>query len=307
MPRLISMTIVMITLLSGIGCALTAKQPPTPAEHIRAEDLAAIPVPEGERYYLLLFASQSTPKRPKYTHTWATVVRAHHPGGCEPPRILETHTISWLPADGNIKTFQFRVEPGVNFTLEQSLDHVTRNDERIALWGPYEVWHGFYHRFLVQKGFLESGETGYQCIDTLGEAAKGLGCNCTHAITDMDPRYERGPYPPLLFGFDSGRNIIREIMHAPVIIEPKVRHDWLLSALGVDHWDVSQRRYIGRRTEYDPGEYGLNGPRSPSPLPIPDRIRSEPPAESTPTPQTPESNLPKSPSEANPKSVPMSQ
>ena len=30
------------------------------------------------------------------------------------------------------------------------------------MWGPYEIWHGLYHRFVTQESFLASGRIGYQ-------------------------------------------------------------------------------------------------------------------------------------------------
>ena len=37
--------------------------------------IAQMAPPPNERYYLLLFGSHDTLHRPKYTHTWATLVR----------------------------------------------------------------------------------------------------------------------------------------------------------------------------------------------------------------------------------------
>src|SRR4051812_35764340 len=76
------------------GCALTAVRPPTPAARLDSATLDhAAP---GERFYVLIFASQTLPRRPAFSHTWATVVRAvDRPGLCP---AIEAHTISWLPA-----------------------------------------------------------------------------------------------------------------------------------------------------------------------------------------------------------------
>src|SRR5690349_15713427 len=59
-----------LALLSG-GCALTAKQTPTPAPNLDVRGLE-LP-PPGEHFYVIVFGSQSTPKRPAYSHTFATV------------------------------------------------------------------------------------------------------------------------------------------------------------------------------------------------------------------------------------------
>ena len=75
------------------------------------------------------------------------------------------------------------------------------NRERISVWGPYECRPSFFRRFLIQKEFIESGRIGYQCSDNCGEAARiGNGCDCIHAVTDMDPEYGRENYPLIWFG-----------------------------------------------------------------------------------------------------------
>src|SRR5690348_12390269 len=95
------------------GCAALARKPPTPADDISPRQATAIAAPPGERYFMLVFGSQSTPKVPKYTHSWATVVKVIECGGPEVPSI-EEHTISWLPATLNVRPLSFQVEPGVN-------------------------------------------------------------------------------------------------------------------------------------------------------------------------------------------------
>src|SRR3954466_2684794 len=102
-----------LALLSG-GCALTAKKTPTPAPDldIRGMELP----PPGEHFYVLVFASQSTPKRPAYAHSFATVV--HTAAKCPGEEaVLEHHTISWLPATLVIRPLYFHPEPGVNLGL----------------------------------------------------------------------------------------------------------------------------------------------------------------------------------------------
>ena len=67
---------------------LVMRRPQSPALTVTQAELGAEPVPAGERYYLLLFGSESVPKRAVLTHTWATLVRA--PAGGP----IEAHTIS---------------------------------------------------------------------------------------------------------------------------------------------------------------------------------------------------------------------
>jgi hypothetical protein len=173
-------------------------------------------------------------------------VRAVEPAGaCEP--VIEAHTISWLPSKLDIDALSHRIEPGANVELHSTIRNSLRTRQTIAMWGPYEVWHGFAHRFLAQKAFLESGAVGYQCIDNVGEAGRtGLGCDCIHAITDMDPVYPRWRYPLALYGKPATANLVRRLMHSPIFIDPPCTHDWVITSLGLCECDIERRTYRGR-------------------------------------------------------------
>jgi hypothetical protein len=237
------------------GCATFAKKPPTPAADISPRQAAAIAAPPGERYFILIFGSQSTPKEAKYTHSWATVVKV---AGCDGPgaHVVEEHTISWLPATLDVRALSFRVEPGANLGLHVTIEEVLRNEERVSLWGPYEVGPGLFYRFQVQKAFMESGRVGYQAIDSIGEAARtGAGCDCIHAVTDMDPLFARNRYPLAYFGDSASLNIVRQIHTRPIIICPEADHGWLLPLLGLDRYPVQRRSYFGRTVPYTPENF----------------------------------------------------
>jgi hypothetical protein len=245
MPRAVRL-LVFLMFSAATGCAFFAQKAPTPAARLSPDQLAQIPNPAGERFYLLLFGSNDVARRPSRTHTWATLVRAvDQPGGAG--SMIEPHTISWLPTKLDIDAFSFCIEPGANVDLHATIRNSLRTRQDIAMWGPYEVWHGFAHRFLMQKAFLDSGAVGYQCIDTVGEAARtGLGCDCIHAITDMDPVYSRWRYPLLLYGKPATANVVRRMMISPIFIDPPRTHDWLIQALGLCEYEIERRCYSGR-------------------------------------------------------------
>lgn len=243
---------VAVCCMAGVGCASLVKKPPTPADDISPRDAAAMTAPPGERYYLLVFGSQSTPKRAKYTHTWATVVRAT---GCDGPGepAIEEQTISWMPATLDIRPLARRTETGVNLGLHFTIEEMLRHDERVSVWGPYEIRPGLHHRFLVQKQFLESGQVGYQCIDSFGEAARtGNGCDCIHAVSDMDPQFSRTRYPLSYNGVAASRHIVQQLHERPTIIGPTADHSWLLPALGLDKYPLARQAYRGRVVESTP-------------------------------------------------------
>jgi hypothetical protein len=69
------------------GCAFFARTPDTPARHVRFQDLNQLEGP-GDRHYLLVFGSQTTPKLPRYTHTWVTFVHLAYFGDAASEHIL---------------------------------------------------------------------------------------------------------------------------------------------------------------------------------------------------------------------------
>jgi len=224
------------------GCAWRVHQPDTPARHFSYMELNQ-PAPPGERYYLLIFGAQSTPKIPRYTHTWVTVVRAREagPGACP---AIEHHSISWMPATLYIRTWWPCVEPGVNLSLHESIRMAEGYCERVSLWGPYEIPPGVYRKFLIQKDFIDSGAIGYQCIDSIGEAARtGDGGNCIHAVSDADAMFTRQAYPLSFFGDSASRNILRQLVLRGVIQDVETTHDWLLPALQLDQHPIVRRAY----------------------------------------------------------------
>jgi hypothetical protein len=209
-----------------------ARKPLTPAADISPCQAAAVAARPGERYFILVFGSQGTPKRPKYTHSWATVVKVARCDGSGAP-VIEESTISWLPTSLDIRPLSPHVEPGTNFALHFTIEEMLRQEQHISVWGPYEVRPGLVYRFQVQKWFLESGRIGYQCIDSFGEAARtGNGCDCIHAVTDMDPLFSRGRYPLAYFG--------------------EADHGWLLPLLVPDRYPLERQSYHGPTVPYTP-------------------------------------------------------
>src|SRR5260370_6055740 len=101
-------------------------QAPTPAKESAFEQLWAMPVPANERYYVIVFGSQSSPKRPRLTHTWITGVRATWIDGQAEPS-LELQTISWMPATLRIRTLSRHTEPGVNLGMPESIQIMQEN------------------------------------------------------------------------------------------------------------------------------------------------------------------------------------
>jgi hypothetical protein len=134
------------------------------------------------------------------------------------------------------------------------------------MWGPYELQPRAYRRFVIQREFLEtSGQVGYQCIDTWGEAGReGNGCDCIHAITDLDPQFDRARYPLVFYGHPASRRLVHEAARRQALIDPWTTHDWLIPALGLDQYPIDRREqpYRGIRRQIDPATGGATGVRS---------------------------------------------
>jgi hypothetical protein len=195
----------------------------------------------SERYYLLVFASQSIPKLPRYTHTWATAVCLRNHGLNQPPQ-LDVHTISWLPDCLRIHTWDLRVDRGVNLDLGRTMQQISSQGQRISLWGPYEIDPDLYCHFLAQQAFLQSGQVGYQAIDDLGEAALcGNGMNCVHAIADSDDRFGD---PAWLCGAETGEFLVRHLEAEGALIHSERVHDWLLPQLGLIDFPIVRRNSL---------------------------------------------------------------
>lgn len=219
-----------------VGCAGMAVRTPTPAANMDRSVLRE--APPGEHFYITVFGSQTTPRIPRRTHSWATVVHVVDQAEGQPP-LVESHTISWYPASLEIRPWTFRTEPGVNLDLQETLQQVCANGEHVSQWGPYECRPNLYFRFVMQKEFLESGRVGYQCIDTVGEAARtGGGCDCIHAMTDMDPEFSRNRYPLIRYGDSASRFVVREIRKRDVLVNPSQTHTWLNAYLGLSECDA---------------------------------------------------------------------
>jgi hypothetical protein len=231
-----------LLLACASGCALFSAQPDTPARHVRYRDLNE-PVPPGDRYYLLVFGSETTPKLPRFTHSWVTFVHVPPPVPGQPP-VIEENTISWMPAKLFIHTLSPCVEPGVNLKMHDSIKMATGYHECVSMWGPFEITVGLYRKLMIQKGFIDSGAIGYQCTDTYGEAGLlGDGSNCIHAISDADSLFTRAEYPLTYFGDAASLHILQELVERGAVAEPYATHDWLIPALHLDCAPITRREY----------------------------------------------------------------
>jgi hypothetical protein len=191
-------------------------------------------------YYVLVFGSQLPEPDPNYSHSWATFVRA---SGNAPTCVIESHTISWLPRTLEVHLRKLHPEPGVNLELRPTIVWALDNHMRISLWGPYQVDRDLYCRSRRQFALLESGRVRYKAMDAGSESDRVS--NCIHAVTSMTGGYRVRVLSPG-WGETASFYIARRMQ--PWIIDPSRRHDWLLTALGLDGDPLIRRDLVNPRT-----------------------------------------------------------
>lgn len=216
------------------------------SRRVRAAILTAIvlssatsTVAAAERYYVLIFGSQSHPKLLRYTHTWATFVRAVGEGADPNDCVLYQHTISWLPQTLVVRVWSPFPEPGINLDLYQTLDAVSAHNERVTLWGPFVITPDIYERSLRIYRILQSGVVQYRAIST---SSNLLISDCIHAVAAVDPVFGRDHYPLIRIGNPASRFLAREITVRSVanrgIDQAAYDNSWLIPRLGLDRYPI---------------------------------------------------------------------
>jgi hypothetical protein len=200
--------------------------------------LASRPAQAGDRYYLIIFASQSHPKIPRLSHTFATLVKTTDCPADGAPRPLQAYTISWLPKTLKIRPFACHNEPGVNLTLEESLRWAYANRMHVSEWGPYKIDEEFFHIVFDEYARIESGIYRYKGIDPFTRGS--LTTDCIHAVSDIDYRHSRAKYFYIRLGDAASRHIVRVLRDRERLLGPH-DHGWLNSALGLDHYPIIRR------------------------------------------------------------------
>jgi hypothetical protein len=188
----------------------------------------------AERYYILVFGSESHPKLLRYTHTWATFVKAVGEGENPDNWVVYAHTISWLPRTLNVRVWSPFPEPGVNLDLYQSLAAVAAHNENVILWGPFLTTQQIYERSLWVHQIADSGIAQYRAISNSYDM---LIADCIHAVAAVDPEFGRNHYPLIRIGHPASRFIAREIVVRSLqergVDQAAYDNSWLIPRLGL--------------------------------------------------------------------------
>lgn len=188
-----------------------------------------------EYYYAIVFGSQSHPKVLRYSHTWATFVRAVGTGSDLSTYALEEVTISWLPASLVVRVLAHEPEPGVNLGPYETIRYVQSNRENITAWGPFAVTPLLYQRALAQAARLRSGTVRYRALSGPRDLSFS---DCIHAVADVDPQLGRGSYPLIRVGTSASRYIAMNVRTRSLMDQERDDNAWLVQRIGLESLGV---------------------------------------------------------------------
>ena len=195
---------------------------------------------------------------PSYTHTWATLVTTTEAAGGPP--VGPRRRSAGCPSISRSRLCGKPCRGGTTGCRRRFAPCSTKQD--LALWGPYEVWHGFA-TVPGRRGSSIPGRSATSA-STPGVRPGGPGRVRLH------PRHHRYGTQVTLFltvtrcsctriAAPASARVVRRIMALPHIHQPATTHDWLLPRLGLDAYPIEHREYHGRVESYDPtsGRAGL--------------------------------------------------
>jgi hypothetical protein len=209
--------LIRLTLLAGLTC------------------LPSVSASADEYYFAMIFGSQSQPKLLRYTHTWATLVRAVGEGPDINSYQLELNTISWLPRTLDVRVLRLCPEPGVNLDLYQTIQTVLAKNESITMWGPFVAHPQLWGEAMMVRQVIESGRAQYRAISTRRNL---LIADCIHAVAGIDPVMGRGHYPLIRIGKPASRYIAHQIMQRSFYDQYRYDNSWLIPRLGLDQYPI---------------------------------------------------------------------
>jgi hypothetical protein len=196
-----------------------------------------------EFYYVMVFGSQRSLPAPNYAHTFAVFVKATGSGPCVDRYWVEARIISWLPANLKLRVTALMPEYGVNLGLYETLKYVRDNDERVSMWGPYQIDRAFYFRALRRIDELESGSVLYKSNDAFRAPARVT--NCIHAVSAV----ENGA-PLVVFSPGWGETASYYVTRSmePWIIDCNRKHEWVAKRLRLDCYPIIRRELENPRS-----------------------------------------------------------
>jgi len=196
--------------------------------------VAVAPALADESYYMIVFASQHPDNQPKYSHTFAAFLQVTEGAGDK--HMLETATISWLPATGNVEMVRLRPEPGKNFGLQETFDWAAKRQAPVSAFGPYRIKKELYESARRQVKKLASGAVLFKAAPLI--RAEDAVSNCIRAVCDLDIVKE-----PLMTGTARGEEASSLIVRLfrPWIIRAEPIPTWAAERLGLTKHKIAFR------------------------------------------------------------------
>jgi hypothetical protein len=191
-----------------------------------------------DRYYMIIYGTQTVPPWARYSHTWATFVRTT--GTPSGEMVASVDTVSWLPETKKVRPLALRPEPGKNLTLEETVELVRVNNGRISAWGPYEIDEYRYQRFIARKEELEGGKLLYRAIGGLTRNSPITNCGQSFARSSpiVGSRWQPTPKP----GEDGTSHLALRYLRVGALLNNGAEHPWLISAISADYFPVTYRK-----------------------------------------------------------------
>lgn len=184
---------------------------------------------DRKAYFMILFSQDGPGHEPWLSHTFATFIKATGNRADKDHFRLEHHTISWLPASGDVRLLRLRPETGKNFRLKETLKLARSLNTRISMWGPIQIEKKLYQRALRQVKRLNQEKIAYKAID--GRFRPDVASNCFHAISDIDT--DNGFLNTGTAHGDEASAMV--LMHLRRwLIHPENVHDWVTQRLGLN-------------------------------------------------------------------------
>ncbi|HLN30209.1 MAG TPA: hypothetical protein VK395_20870 [Gemmataceae bacterium] len=190
-----------------------------------------------DSYFLLVFSWQRGETHLRCTHTLATFVKVTNGNSAADPCQFEAHTISWLPVKMEVHPWRLFPQKGHNFDLEESLHYAVSHNDRISLWGPFQIQEELYNLGLKQIEQLERGSVRYKLIDS--GYFVSAACNCIHAVTDLDPPHRRLRLASP--GWGEGASNAATLKLKRWLIDPCTIHPWVADLLELDKYPIIHR------------------------------------------------------------------
>jgi hypothetical protein len=193
--------------------------------------LVCAPAQASDRYYMIVFGSETNVLEPQTAHTFASFIKTTDAA----PQKPEVHTISWLPASLEVVVWRRFPEPGKNFDLKTTLKWAKDAGAQVVYWGPYEIKKELYDMALKQEEKLQGGKIAYKALDL---RFRPQASNCIHAVADIDTKDGR-LYNGATFGAEASNQVTEHLKSW--IVNPGQEDAKVFNQLGIDDLGITFR------------------------------------------------------------------